>query len=189
MNLKAVTRLYTREIRPRAQAELAWFGQQPTLESAIQYAALAINSKGRRYSHQRRLKKAALEKAQQALLMNSEAIAQAKSFDDLFSLVGTILGPIGGIGELYVYDTSLRIGARLHLLPKKVYLHRGTRLGARALGFDGRAKALEVSEMPLELRQLEPHEIEDLLCIFKADLKAVGVKYAKDEVTKHSWCG
>lgn len=189
MNLKAITRIYTREIRPRAQAELDWFRRQPTLESAVEQAALAINSKGKRYSHQCRLKKVALEKARQALLVNSAALARAKSFDDLLSLVETILEPIGGIGELYVYDTSLRIGARLHLLPKKVYLHRDTRVGARTLGFDGRAKALEVSEMPSELRQLDPHEIEDVLCIFKADLKAIGVKYKKDELAKRSWCG
>jgi hypothetical protein len=158
------------------------------LKSAIEYAALAINSKGKRYSHQCRLKKAALEKAQQALLMNSEAIGQAKSFDDLFSLVETIVEPIEGLAELYVYDTSLRIGARLHLLPNRVYLHRGTRDGAQALGFDGRAKVLEMSEIPLELRQLEPHEIEDVLCIFKADLEPIE-RYTKVKLTERSWCG
>jgi hypothetical protein len=189
MNLKAIVRIYVRDIRPRAQAELDWFQQQPTLESAIEQAALATNSRGKRYSHQRRLRKAALEEARRVLLMNSEAIAQSKSFDDLFSLAETMLKRITGIGELYIYDTSLRIGAKLHLLPTKVYLHAGTRKGARALGFDGRARALKVPEMPPELRQLEPHEIEDVFCIFKADLKAVGVQYTKDEVTKRSWCG
>ena len=189
MNLKAIVRIYARDIRPQAQAELDWFRRQPTLESAIEQAALATNSKGKRYSHQRRLKKTALEEARRVLLMNSKTIAQSKSFDDLFSLVETMVEPITGIGELYIYDTSLRIGAKLHYLPTKVYLHAGTRKGAWALGFEGRARALKVSEMPSELRQLEPQEIEDVLCIFKADLKAVGVKYTKDEVTKRSWCG
>jgi len=33
-------------------------------------------------------------------------------------------------------DTTLRIGAKLNLFPKKVYLHPGTRRSARALGLD-----------------------------------------------------
>jgi len=189
MNLKAIVRIYARDIRPQAQAELDWFRRQSTMESAIEQAALATNSKGKRYSHQRRLKKTALEEARRVLLMNSKTIAQSKSFDDLFSLVETMVEPITGIGELYIYDISLRIGAKLHLLPTKVYLHAGTLKGARALGFEGRVRTLKMSEMPSELRQLEPHEIEDVLCIFKADLKAVDVKYTKDEITKRSWCG
>ncbi len=189
MNLKAIAHIYVRDIRPRAQTELDWFRQQPSLESAIEQAALATNSEGKRYSHQYRLKKTALEEARRVLLMNSKAIAQSKSFDDLFSLVETRVGGITGIGELYIYDTSLRIGAKLGLLPTKVYLHAGTRKGARALGFESKARTLEMSELPPELGQLEPHEIEDVLCIFKDDLKAVNVKYTTDEVTRRSWCG
>jgi len=156
---------------------------------AIEQAALATNSQGKRYSHQYRLKKTALEEARRILLMNSKAIAQSKSFDDLFSLVETKVGGITGIGELYTYDTSLRVGAKLGLLPTRVYLHAGTRKGARALGFKGRSRTLEVSELPSELRQLEPHEIEDVFCIFADDLKAVGVEYTKAEVIRRSWCG
>ena len=189
MNLKAIIRIYTRHIRPKAQAELDWYQRQPTLESAIEHAALATNGKGKRYSHQRRLKKTALEEVRRVLFMNSRTIAQSKSYDDLFWLVETTVGGIAGIGELYIYDTSLRIGAKLSLLPTKVYLHAGTRKGARALGFKSRVKTLEVAELPSELRQLEPYEVEDLLCIFKDDLMAVDVKYTKDEVTKRSWCG
>ena len=100
-----------------------------------------------------------------------------------------MLEPISGAGELYVYDTSLRIGAKSNLLPTKVYLHAGTRVGARALGLDGQAKTLEVSMLPPEFRQLEPHEIEDVLCIFKVDLKAAGTKRPEGNIIKRSWCG
>jgi hypothetical protein len=168
---------------------LDWFRRQPTLESAIEKAALATNSKGKRYSHQCRLKKTALEEGRRVLLMNSKTIAQSKSFDDLFSLVETKAGGITGIGELYIYDTSLCIGVKLGLLPTKVYLHAGIRKGARALSFKGRARTLEVSELPSEFQQLEPLEIEDVLCIFKDDLKAVDVKYTKDEKTRRRWGG
>jgi hypothetical protein len=191
MNLRTIVRIYTRDIRPKAQAELDWFRRQPTLESAIEQAALATNCQGKRYSHQCRLNKTALEEARRVPLMNSKTIAQSKSFDDLFLLVEKKVREekITGIGELYIYDTNLRIGAKLGLLPTKVYLHAGTRKGARALGFKSRTQTLQVSELPSELRQLEPPEIENVLCIFKDDLKAASVKYTKDEAIRRSWCG
>jgi hypothetical protein len=54
---------YLRRIRPRAQSELDWFAHQPSLHAAIRTAALAVNSRGKRYFHQRRLTKLALERA------------------------------------------------------------------------------------------------------------------------------
>lgn len=188
MSFQAITRAYIRYNRPNSQAELGWFHQQPTVRSAIKHAALAINSQGKRYRHQCRLRKATLENARRVLLANSRHIAQSRNFDGLFALLHGLLSSIKGIGELYVYDTSLRIGAKLGLLPTKVYLHAGTRLGAKALNLDGTANALEVSKLPSEFQQLEPHEIEDILCIFKAKLKAVSAKHAADRITKCSWC-
>jgi hypothetical protein len=59
--------------------------------------------------------------------------AETKTFDDFFTLLEQLLAPIKGLGELYVYDTALRIGAKIGLLPRRVYLHAGTRVGARHL--------------------------------------------------------
>ena len=81
------------------------------------------------------------------------------------------LSGIRGLAELYYYDTALRIGASRSLMPKHVYLHRGTRDGARALGLDWRADLLDPRALPKELAVLEPHEIEDFLCIYKDQLK------------------
>jgi hypothetical protein len=67
---------------------------------------------------------------------------------------------------LTIYDTALRIGASLGLEPQSVYLHAGTRFGARRLGLDWRAETIPVSALPPPLRKLKPREIEDLLCIF-----------------------
>lgn len=189
MSIKTIVRTYINNIRPRAKDELDWFRQQPDLSSAIERAAFAINSDEKRYSHQRRLKKEALEQAKKALHANLKSIEQCYSFDELFELIDEILEPISGIGELYVYDTCLRISAKLNLLPTKVYLHSGTRVGARALGFDGRTKSLGVSALPQELQQLEPHEIEDVLCIFKTDLKQTYLEIAKKDISQRSWCG
>src|SRR5262245_50635809 len=104
MSLKAIVRAYISQIRPRMRTELEWFGRQPSLSSAIEYAALAVDSRGKRYSHQRRLKKVNLERARQALLADSAAIERSDNFDDLFTRIEAILEPISGVGELYVYD-------------------------------------------------------------------------------------
>ena len=138
----------------------------------MQFAALAINSRGKRYSHQRRLSRSVLERACTLLLANESKLTQCKDFDQLHSFLEALLAPIKGIGALYVYDTALRIGAKLGLLPSKVYLHAGTRVGARALGLDSKAKAIEILQLPEELQQLAPYEIEDALCIFKDRLGA-----------------
>jgi hypothetical protein len=188
MNLQSIVRTYITQIQLHANDELNWFRQQPTLSEAIRFAALATNSKGKRYSHQRRLSRTILEQARGSLRANEKKIEQCKDFDELYTLLENLLVPIKGIGELYVYDTALRIGARLGLLPSKVYLHAGTRVGAQVLGFDGKAKALEVSQLPQELQQLEPHEIEDVLCIFKDWLVKAQTHMVAQEVIKRSWC-
>ena len=187
MSLTSVATVYVRSFRPRARAELGWFRQQPSLVAAIRLAALAVNGAGKRYSHQRRIKHAALERARRLLLRAKREIRGAANFDGLIHLVHAITEPIPGIGELYVYDTSLRIGAYRGLLPKRVYLHAGTRVGARQLGLDATADSLPVSVIPSELRRLRPHEIEDVLCIFKDRLGKEGP--SRPQLTLgRSWC-
>jgi hypothetical protein len=46
--LEAIVRAYIRRIRPRAQAELDWFAHQPSLSQAIETAAFAVTSQGKR---------------------------------------------------------------------------------------------------------------------------------------------
>jgi hypothetical protein len=167
MKLRDIVKDYSRNNRCRPNDELRWFRRQPTLGSAIQFAGLAEDKNRRRFSHQRRLSKASLRSARNSLLRNKSKIAGCKNFDELHTLLGRLLRQTEGIGELYIYDTAFRIGAKLGLLPVKIYLHAGTRVGARALGCNAGQKEIEVSDLPRELRRLKPYEIEDLLCIYK----------------------
>ncbi len=73
--------------------------------------------------------------ARDLLLANKESIRNTQNFDELLVLIGGLRKSVKGIGELYIYDTSLRIGSYLGHLPEKVYLHSGTRKGARNLGY------------------------------------------------------
>ena len=84
--------------------------------------------------------------------------------------------------------SASRIGAKLNLFPEKVYLHAGTRLGARSLGLPN-VPRLSVSEFPKEFRALKPHEIEDALCIFKDEFALFRRIPVPADPTRRSWCG
>lgn len=163
--LNSIVRAYIARCRANSEDELGSFKAEPNLATAVERAGRAEMPGGRRYHHQRRLPAALLRFATKELRRGG--LGRARSFDELHQLVHDAIGLLHGIGELTVYDTALRIGAKLGHLPKRVYLHSGTRAGARALGLDWRASFLEVRDVPSELRVLRPHEIEDCLCIFK----------------------
>ena len=110
-----------------------------------------------------------LEESRRRLLQAIERLRCASSFDELLSLVESCIGDVKGIGELTIYDTALRIGAKLHLEPDRVYLHRGTREGARRLGVGSSERSIPIDRLPPSLRQLKARETEDVLCIYKAE--------------------
>ena len=165
MELKDIVESYIREFRAAECDELDWHGHQSSLAAAIEVAAMA-DYRGKRHSHQQRFQRITLERGRDALLQVKPGIKGAKSFDELHSPIEARVLPIKGIGELYIYDTAVRIGVKLNLLPDKVYLHRGTRQGARQLGLSG-AGPLKLRELPSEFGRMEAHEIEDILCIFR----------------------
>ena len=139
------------------------------LHEVIQVAALSVLPNGKRHNHQRRIPGSALKEA--AARLSGAEFSSVSSFDDLHSAIGLAIRGIHKIGELAVYDIAHRIGAKLRLQPEKVYLHAGTRVGARALGFTGVSVSME--ELPKAFQRLTPAEAEDCLCVFKDHLKAL----------------
>jgi hypothetical protein len=166
MDTKSIIRHYRRRHLLSAIRELGYFRNLPDLNTCIQNAALAKNYKGKRYRHQSRISKKTLSIAKDTLLNNKEQIKEMDNFDKLFALIDNLLKPVNGIGPLYIYDTSLRIGSFLGYLPEKVYLHADTSTGARKLGFKN-PDSIEMSEFTNEFQYLEPFEVEDILCIYK----------------------
>ncbi len=150
--------------------EFQLFRSLSNFSTVLKYAAFAMTKEGQRFPHQRRIKKIPMQRALQIFLANADAIRSVKDFDELHELIYQLTRQIEGLGELYVYDTALRISAHLNKMPTKVYLHAGTRIGAAALGLNDKAKTLEVIEFPKELQRLDAHEIEDVLCIYKDKL-------------------
>ncbi len=170
MNLAVSIRHYISNHRVRHQTELDWFRNQPTLTKAIEVSAMATNQHGKRLSHQRRLKKVVLEEAKDTLWEAENALKECKNFEILLECIEIRTRSICGIGELYRYDTALRIGAYLEVSPEKVYLHAGTREGAKILGIDPKLRHIDPTILPKEFNQLSPDEIEDALCIYKKHL-------------------
>jgi hypothetical protein len=162
-----VVRHYRAELQADAARELRFFAIQRSFEDAISKAALAQRPDGKRFSHQRRIPKPALEESRRRLLRARSRLAKATNFDALLKIVEDTIGPIHKIGKLAVYDTALRIAAWRSLEPEVVYLHAGTRSGAQALGLAYREGTIALKELPPPLRRLSAREIEDVLCIYK----------------------
>jgi hypothetical protein len=120
--------------------EVDWFKKQASLENAIRTAAFAIDHRDKQYSHQYKIRRETLEEAYAALTKVVDEIRQSTTFDELLSVIEKAVLPIKGIGELYCYDTAFRIGANRGLFPRKVYLHSGTKKGAKYLGWDYKAR-------------------------------------------------
>jgi|SRR6266852_686247 len=175
-NPRVLIRHYKATKRQKLKEELEWFAQHTTLESAISDAAMSIDQKGKRFRHQHRIKKKVLVSARETLLGIAPKLAGCRSFEELYMAIESALQSVDGVGKLYVYDVALRIGAKIGdkagLLPRKVFLHAGTRRVAKALGLNGQLSWLEMDSLPEWLRELQPYEVEDFLCIYKDRLAA-----------------
>ena len=167
MDLRQIVNAYSEKHQKKAEKEQRWFAIQPNLEEAIRQAALARSPKGKRLSHQRRIPNAVLTESYRQLLDSLATLREAQSFEALHALVASRIGGIKGIGELTTYDTALRIGAFLRLEPNVVFMHSGTRTGAKRLCLDASRDFLTVDELPPAFRALRPRQIEDVLCIYK----------------------
>lgn len=146
--------------------------QQKTLADAIEVAAKAIDDQHKIHSHQRRVGRTKLNNFADQLRLKESDIKQANTFDELLSVIEAV--KCNRIADLTYYDTATRIGAYLDLFPDKIYLHTGTRVGARHLlgNINGR-KFITLDELPKDFlkHDLTPSEFEDILCIFKDDFK------------------
>ena len=163
-----IVKQFISEFRSGSQREKKSFENLPDLRSAIRKAALCESFDGKRHSHQRRIPRLVLELAESKLQAAFNRLQRAIDFEALHKYISDEIWSIRGIGDLTVYDIAQRIGAFRKLSPRYVYLHAGTKEGASALGLSG--ERILPSDLPLAFSQLTPSEIEDCLCLFKAQL-------------------
>lgn len=171
-NLEEIVDRYEKCSRHYHAVDIADFSSEDFSE-VVERATLGKMSNDNTHPHQYRPGGKILKKGHSQLQHREDDLLAAESFEELFEIVNNTIGPIWGIGEMVVYDTTLRIGAHRGKYPEQVYLHRGARDGARKLGLaNTTTKFLPVSRFPKPLQRLEPHEIEDCLCIFKNSFRA-----------------
>lgn len=166
---EAIVRAYIKYVRPDARAELALFSreQQPSFRAAVRAAALS-RIDGVKHSHQWRIPPESL--SEMADILEKANLQRAPSFEWLRDRIERVTAGVWRIGDLTVYDVAQRIGVYLGLEPERIYLHAGTKLGARALGLPT-GKPLRKQQLPAPYWRLSAAELEDVLCIFKAVLQ------------------
>ena len=160
---------------PRREAETRWWRAEGLpLDVAIWRAARAELDSGVIHPHQRRLGRARLALCAATLGGITAELARAETFFDLHRAIHRAFTMLQGVGELAPYDATDRLAHHLGLAPTLVYLHTGSRIGARRLmgGRLPRHEAWSVfrRDMPEGLRALDERELEDVLCIYKDHL-------------------
>jgi hypothetical protein len=168
MSFDEIVTTYIREYRNRVRAEMQVFADQKSPSAAIRRAALCLRSDDKRHDHQRRIPRQVLEQAEARLQAISKKLATASDFNTLHKLVHSEIGSVRGVGDLTAYDIAHRIGCYFGKHPERVYLHAGTKAGARAFGI--RSDSFDPAVLPNPFSRLTPAEIEDVLCIFADEL-------------------
>jgi hypothetical protein len=172
MTLDEIINDYIREYRDDARAEMRFFETQRSPSAAIRKAAMCEFPTEKRHPHQWRIPKTLLEQVEARLQRIGRKLARLSSFAELHRAVNDEIGNLKGIGALTVYDIAHRIGAYFGKPPEHVYLHAGTRIGARVFGING--DSFDPKLLPKPFSRLAPSEIEDCLCIYRDEL--IGIR-------------
>lgn len=162
---------YIQCIQPQDKCDLKYWKSLRDLRDVVQKAALSRSPGDKKQDHQRRLPNSALERA--AEVLDGVDFAKCKNFEELHQIIEQLIKTptIKWIGELAVYDIALRIGMYLDVRPEYIYLHRGTRRGANALGLVG--DKLHKNQLPCAFQKLSPAQIENCLCIYKESIDSL----------------
>ncbi|WP_455963622.1 hypothetical protein [Methylorubrum aminovorans] len=157
----------------RCEDQEAYFARLPGIGVAIYRAAHSLTQANRRHSHQRRIPLKVLKEAEERLRTVQAKLERSSDFAELYGIVQDAIASVRGVGPLTVYDVAVRIGLFLKITPQRVYVHAGAASGARALGLDCReGTSIDPGKFPEPLRQIPPADIENLLCIYKNELKS-----------------
>lgn len=161
----------------RAKGE-GWWANAPSPEEAVVRAFYdweeeSGSSRRTLNSHQYRIGYDAIQQAAAAAVRKMPLLLAAEDFDQLLSAFRAIWKAEGLFADaaLLTYDVAERFGRYRDIRPTKVYLHAGAAEGARAMGVKG--QAAEPQRFGPLLARLPPSEIENFLCICKANLRSM----------------
>lgn len=120
-----VARDYLVKYAPQEAREERLVSQSPTLPQAIERACARLPHVHVTWSQ-------TPKKAADLLRPLADQIAACKNFHDLHQFILKSCKSVPGAGPLTCYDIAQRIGVWLKVEPTEVYLHAGTREGAKA---------------------------------------------------------
>ncbi len=146
------------------------FYQNLTLSQAIEYAASGADPNGKINSHQRRIGIKRLRKSAAILKRYASEIKRARSFSELFIITEEVKTANRGLGDLWSYDTALRIAFNRgpSFRPQAVFIQAGVTKGVKKIFPQKKpaGRALPIQIFPKPLQKLEAFEIENFLCIW-----------------------
>ena len=145
-----------------------YYEEHSSLDKAISNASIGKNDSNIMDPHQWLVGKVKGEIGAKELNSRIFEIKNAQSFEDIFEITESVIKKIYGLGDLWSYDTALRIGFFLRKYPKEVYIQRGVVHGVKKIFKNKipKGRSLDVSIFPKELQQLKPYEIENFLSIW-----------------------
>ena len=90
-------------------------------------------------------------------------------FEDIIVITDEVKNNTKRLGDLWSYDTALRIGFHLKIYPTDVYIQAGVKKGYfKLLNKKPRKRKVPRIKFPM-LDELEVYEIENFLCIWGSD--------------------
>lgn len=137
-----------------------------TIEDVIKYASKGVTPDLLKHPHQRRIPNSVLNKFSNKLLKKKKEIQEVKNFESLYLIIGN--NKIKGIGDLTVYDTTLRIGFYLKIYPTKLFVQAGSKVGyMRLVNVSHVSNPVANICIPELLRNIKKYHLENFLCIYK----------------------
>jgi hypothetical protein len=140
--------------------------QDITALDALRRAVRSKRPNGKMHNHQSKVSKS-LPALEDKLVNSIHSLCRSETFGSLYH--GIELRAPKGIGPMTTYDVAVRFGAYLRLKPDRIYLHAGTRMGLKALGYDleGWWVSFPMEGLPAILRNKDPDTVEDFLCTYR----------------------
>ena len=142
-----------------------------SLEDAVEQASKGLFAHGKVDNHQYRIKKKSKIGATIEMKKRISELKACKSFEEIFRITEDVKNSVAGLGDLWSYDTALRIGFNMGILPSQVYVQRGVIDGVKkALGGTRPiGRSVPLSLFPAPFLMLQPYEVENFLCIWGKD--------------------
>lgn len=141
------------------------------LKEAIEKAAKSIDqtNDNKMFSHQRRVGINKASEGYEQLKDKELDFRNCIIFEDIIVITDEVKNNTKRLGDLWSYDTALRIGFHLKIYPTDVYIQAGVKKGYfKLLNKKPRKRKVPRIKFPM-LDELEVYEIENFLCIWGSD--------------------